>query len=753
MDTIECTRCGTQVPGDTERCPVCGLGDPGTETAVKNTGIRDTSTVGNAEIKRDDGEITAIGQYEIIRPIASGATGNVFLARDLVLERNVAIKTMIAGENASREAISRFMSEAKAAGKLQHPDIISVHEIGQHRSFHFMVMEYIEGNTAKELIEQGNIPDRRIAEIIRDTARALTYAHRNGIIHRDIKPANIMVGTDGSITLMDFGLARDLHTDFSLTQSGEILGTPAYLNPEQAAGQAHAVDERSDVYSLGAVMYEMLTGIPPVTGQSVMDVVNRVLHKDPVRPSKRAAGIDRDLETICMKAMFREPGRRYQSGEEMADDLQRFIDEEPIKARPASFTYKVEKKFKKYRTVIESVLLILLITALAGLYTQYKNRKTLREMRRNQILAQIEKREAQQKQAAVEKVLEKKERQEESHEWILMFQDKFNKRKKLGRRWDTREGGTIRDKALFIDGNDTVIGTVVWLNVPILGEDWRFEYDGWPAEEARALNDIGLFVKADKNGPRWENGFVVQFGGRSNTVSGIIYKGKDIIIEKKPHTIQRGHRYHFTVTYKDGILGFVAEDITEQTVIIAKQAEVPDINVLKDDQRQGFWTWGSQIYIDNIRIHKLGLPEKRTYLDVARDFLDVVGMKGAVKYLMQEILRQKKHEDRVEGYQTMVKYCLNASRRDKQFLTPGVVNMYPRVFQDNLPSDLMSGDLLKGFYGMCYETGKKKGRLDARLKKLLERDSKYKTFMAAVRKRIESQKKKAEPKKGRETKK
>jgi serine/threonine protein kinase len=417
-----------------------------------------------------------IGKYRILSELGRGAMGLVYKAIDPDLDREVALKTMIAGEDASEEAIARFKAEAKSAGKLQHPNIVGVHEVGQEGSLHYLVMDYIEGCSIKELIERasrvegsgfsgqagsedgvsvsssgviagsakqsetaassrgacapgtsrsdkddviarnaetkqsqaaglpstprrdredviasevedpgplgvgvkqseaGNksvgadLAPARSAEIIRDVAQALYYAHTQGIIHRDLKPANIMVDAQGTPHLMDFGLARNLESDSSLTKTGAVMGTPAYLNPEQAGAENSKVDARSDVYSLGAVFYEMLTGVPPVKGDSLMNIIFQVLQTDPLLPRKIKKDIPKDLEIICLKCMFKEPGNRYQTAADLANDLDRFLNDEPITARPPSLTYKWGKRIKKNKWAFTSAALIVVLLASFGAY-------------------------------------------------------------------------------------------------------------------------------------------------------------------------------------------------------------------------------------------------------------------------------------------------------------------------------------------------------------------------------------------------
>lgn len=369
---LKCLYCNSDFAGETVK------GDVSADSTDKTVLDETDRTVldGQSEVEPRI-ELKKIGKYTIIRRLGRGGMGEVFLAHDPDLDREVALKTMIAGEDASEKAIARFMSEARSAGKLQHPGIVGVHEVGKERNLRFMVMDYVEGETLKELIDEGSLTAQRSAEIIRDVAQALHYAHEQGIIHRDIKPGNIMLKKDGSVHLMDFGLARNLESDSSLTKSGEVMGTPAYLNPEQAGGESRNVDARSDVYSLGAVFYEMLTGNPPVRGTNLMQILYQVLEKETLKPTALNPSIPRDLEIICLKAMFKEPGRRYQTAGELAGDLRRFLDGEPIFARSASIAYVVKRKILRNKAVSAVTVIAVAILIISSIWYVLSLRKAL----------------------------------------------------------------------------------------------------------------------------------------------------------------------------------------------------------------------------------------------------------------------------------------------------------------------------------------------------------------------------------------
>jgi eukaryotic-like serine/threonine-protein kinase len=278
-----------------------------------------------------------IGDYQVQRELGRGAMGVVYQARHRKLERIVALKMILAGEHADHDALERFITEARAVAQLQHPGIVQIFDIGDHKGLPYFSLEFVDGKDLQRDLNGEPRGGRAAAELVEQLCLAMQYAHDNKILHRDLKPANILIGTDGRPKITDFGLAKQVDPDASAaTSDGTIMGSPSYMPPEQARGETSSISPRSDLYSLGAVLYQMLTGRPPFVSDRPLDTVMQVIQNDPVQPRDLQPGVPIDLETICMKALQKDSAARYHSCQEFADDLRRFLNHEPILARPVS---------------------------------------------------------------------------------------------------------------------------------------------------------------------------------------------------------------------------------------------------------------------------------------------------------------------------------------------------------------------------------------------------------------------------------
>src|SRR5438270_3232824 len=304
-----------------------------------------------------------LGDYELLEEVGRGGQGVVFRARQKSLNRIVALKVISLGQWASKVHLRRFRLEAEAAARLEHPGIVPIHEVGERDGSCYFSMKFVEGGQLDEVARREPMPPRRGAELIAKVARTVHYAHEHGILHRDIKPGNILLDAEAEPHLTDFGLARLVESESSVTQTLDVLGTPSYMAPEQAVGNNAAVSSATDVYGLGAVLYQLLTGQPPFAGGTTYETIKLVLETEPRQPRILNPKIDRDLSTICLKCLEKDPKRRYSSALALAEDLGRWLKHEPIVARHTGVFTRGRKWVRRNPA---SALLVACVVALAA---------------------------------------------------------------------------------------------------------------------------------------------------------------------------------------------------------------------------------------------------------------------------------------------------------------------------------------------------------------------------------------------------
>jgi len=335
--TKTCPNCGAALPLSAPEglCPRC-LARRGLDEALSGSATQLDAENSLAGPKPALGRIHYLGDYELIEEIARGGMGVVYKARQVSLNRTVAVKLMLFGEFASEEFVRRFRAEAEAVASLQHPNIVAIHEIGEHEGQHYFSMDYVAGQNLAERARDNPLPPEVSADYLQTIAEAVHYAHERGILHRDLKPSNVLIDDLDRPRITDFGLAKRLRQDANLTTTGQVLGSPNFMPPEQASPDRGPVGPASDVYSLGAILYHLLTGRPPFLAGSAEETLNRLLHTEPVAPRLLNPAVPRDLETICLKCLEKEPHRRYTKAQALAEDVGRWRRHEPIHARPST---------------------------------------------------------------------------------------------------------------------------------------------------------------------------------------------------------------------------------------------------------------------------------------------------------------------------------------------------------------------------------------------------------------------------------
>jgi serine/threonine protein kinase len=364
----KCPRCGLPIsrPLGGGECPACLFGEA-------LAGLDQTN------VNEAPGEAQWVGDYELLEEIGRGGMGVMYKARQHGLDRIVAVKMLLLGEFADAEARRKLLREAKVAARLSHRNIITIHEVGEDNGRSFFAMEYVAGRNLSEITRDGLLPLATATRYVEQLARAVHYAHQNGIVHRDIKPANVLISLDDEPKLGDFGLTKSLQDH---SQTIESAGSPNFMAPEQADSKLGRTGPHSDIFGLGGILYYLLTGRPPFLGESLSETLHAVLEEEPVSPRVLRPGLPVDLETICLKCLDKNPSNRYMSALAVAEELSRWRRHEPILARPASVVQRGVKWVRRRPLVaaLSLTALALLVLGASGIAWQWQRAETAREL-------------------------------------------------------------------------------------------------------------------------------------------------------------------------------------------------------------------------------------------------------------------------------------------------------------------------------------------------------------------------------------
>jgi serine/threonine-protein kinase len=361
-----------QLGNDADTPPVPGpVDDPAEEATIAGSAVDNRLNPPDSQAVvrqgRSSPSRSRFGDFELIEEVSRGGMGVVYRARELQLNRIVALKMILAGELAGEEDVKRFRAEAEAAAQLEHPGIVPIHEIGSVGGQHYYTMSFIDGAGLDQFKGSGVRDPKSAARIVQQVAEAVDYAHTRGIVHRDLKPANVLMDAEGIPRITDFGLAKRTDASGELTRTGQILGTPGYMAPEQAAGESKFIGAAADIYALGALLYFLITGRPPFQSANVIDTLVQSLESEPTMPRNLNSSVPRPLEQICMRCLERDPADRYTSAAEVAQELNRFLQGEPVQARPPTATERVRRFARRSPALTVHLVALALLILVAQL--------------------------------------------------------------------------------------------------------------------------------------------------------------------------------------------------------------------------------------------------------------------------------------------------------------------------------------------------------------------------------------------------